>query len=400
MNDNILAASVVARSGDADGQVASALHFARTHFEMDVAYLSEFRGNAAVYHYIEAPHVQMPVRPGGTLPLSETYCQDVLAGRLPELIRDTREEPLALAKAMTHALPVGANISVPVVLGSGRVFGMFGCLRSDPDPTLTDRDVSTLRAVAGVAADRLVPALETRAAQRDIERTIDLALRNGAITTAFQPIFRTGQAKPAGFEALARFAVAPSRPPDQWFADAARAGRSEELELAAIAVALAGLDQLPVDAYLSVNAGPQTILSGGLGPALADHVPERLVLEITEHAQVTDYAALRHALEPLRTRGVRIAVDDAGAGFASLSHILQLSPEIIKLDRALTVSIEADPARRALVSALVHFARDIRADLVAEGIETAQELDCLSSLGVGMFQGYHLGAPLTVEAVD
>jgi EAL domain-containing protein (putative c-di-GMP-specific phosphodiesterase class I) len=117
------------------------------------------------------------------------------------------------------------------------------------------------------------------------------------------------------------------------------------------------------------------------------------VLELTEHVLVSDYEVLAAPLSRLRLSGVRLAVDDAGAGFASLQHILNLAPDIIKLDRALVREIHTDPARASLTSCLVLFADRIGATLVAEGIESEQERDALQDLGVGYGQGFHLGVP-------
>jgi EAL domain-containing protein (putative c-di-GMP-specific phosphodiesterase class I) len=117
------------------------------------------------------------------------------------------------------------------------------------------------------------------------------------------------------------------------------------------------------------------------------------VLEVTEHAQVPDYDALRQALAPLRAAGAKLAIDDAGAGYSSLQHILQLRPDIIKLDMGLTRSVDRDPAKRALAAALCHFARETGCQIVAEGIETEAEFTTLESLGVAKGQGYLLGRP-------
>jgi EAL domain-containing protein (putative c-di-GMP-specific phosphodiesterase class I) len=90
---------------------------------------------------------------------------------------------------------------------------------------------------------------------------------------------------------------------------------------------------------------------------------------------------------------VRLAVDDAGAGFATLQHILRLQPDLIKLDLSLTRDIDKDPVRRALASSLVSFAREINAQLIAEGVETAEELETIRALGIAFGQGYHLARP-------
>ena len=123
--------------------------------------------------------------------------------------------------------------------------------------------------------------------------------------------------------------------------------------------------------------------------------PRDLVIEITEHAAVDDYEALATALRRHRAAGLRIAVDDAGAGYASLRHILKLRPDFIKIDLSLVRDIHLDPVRQALVTALVTFASTVGAVLVAEGVEAQAELDMLVGLGVRHMQGYLLCPPCT-----
>ena len=131
--------------------------------------------------------------------------------------------------------------------------------------------------------------------------------------------------------------------------------------------------------------------------ALISRFPlKRIVLEVTEHTSVPDYEKLTAVLQPLWQQGVRIAVDDAGAGYSSLRHILDLQPDLIKLDIGLTRSIDLDPARRALASALIGFARETGSQIIAECVETASELDALRKLGVERAQGYYLGRPMTL----
>jgi EAL domain-containing protein (putative c-di-GMP-specific phosphodiesterase class I) len=125
----------------------------------------------------------------------------------------------------------------------------------------------------------------------------------------------------------------------------------------------------------------------------------RIVMELTEQVKVDDYPRLSSALTELRLMGVRLAIDDTGAGFASLAHILKLGPDIIKLDRELTCGIDHDPVRRALAAALVTFAAHTGADIIAEGIETAAELEVLQGLGIRYGQGYFLGRPTSVDSI-
>jgi len=168
---------------------------------------------------------------------------------------------------------------------------------------------------------------------------------------------------------------------------------------AAFAAALTEVGRLPGAGSLWLNLSPGTVVSPGLHRELGDVAVDRLVLEITEHARVEDYDALDAALAPLRARGLRLAVDDAGAGFASLRHILRLAPDVIKVDMTVTRGIDTDRARRALTSALVAFGSETGAEIVAEGIETQAELEALRGLGIRYGQGYLLGrpGPLAIE---
>src|SRR6185369_16885135 len=149
--------------------------------------------------------------------------------------------------------------------------------------------------------------------------------------------------KVVGYEALTRFAT--EQDPSQAFAAAARVGLGVELELATLSAALHVADALPADAYLSLNASPDFITSGKLAVLLAGKA-RRIVLEITEHVAIADYPGIRHAIELLGPN-IRLAVDDAGAGFASFRHILELAPDFVKLDMGLVRDIDSDPARQA-----------------------------------------------------
>jgi EAL domain-containing protein (putative c-di-GMP-specific phosphodiesterase class I) len=214
----------------------------------------------------------------------------------------------------------------------------------------------------------------------------------------FQPIYCLDTGDIVGAEALARFSDSGSRGPDAWFAEAAQVGLGTDLELAAVHSALRALPHLPGDLYLAVNVSPETVVSEKLARLLADVPPGRLVLEITEHAIIQDFVLLREALQPLRER-VLIAVDDAGAGYAGLHHILNIAPDIIKLDMVLTRGIDSDPARRALAAALIGFAVNTNSRIVAEGVETQAELTALRQLGTDAAQGYFLQRPQPLHAL-
>jgi EAL domain-containing protein (putative c-di-GMP-specific phosphodiesterase class I) len=200
--------------------------------------------------------------------------------------------------------------------------------------------------------------------------------------------------RPIGVEALARFATLPPRPPDVVFAEAAAIGQGIEPEIAALTAALPTLERLPRDLFLSINVSPQTILGPELGTALIGTALDRVVLEITEHAAVDEYARLATALAPLREAGVRVAIDDAGAGHASFRHVVDISPDIIKLDLGITRHIDRDRSRRALAAALIGFARETGALIIAEGVERAAEFEVLRDLGIDAVQGYYVARPM------
>jgi EAL domain-containing protein (putative c-di-GMP-specific phosphodiesterase class I)/AmiR/NasT family two-component response regulator len=230
---------------------------------------------------------------------------------------------------------------------------------------------------------------ERRVALERMER----AITGDGIHMVFQPIFDLQQHRPVGFEALARFTLEPRRTPDVWFDEAAALGVGPDLELTALRLAMAEIGSIPDGAYLAVNISPATAMSRQFQEGVTDIDPGRVVLEITEHAKVEDYEALAECLRAVRARGARLAIDDAGAGFASLRHTLLLAPDVIKLDISLTQNIHSDRARRALATALISFASEIEAAIVAEGIETQEQMDTLRSLGVEYGQGYFLARP-------
>jgi EAL domain-containing protein (putative c-di-GMP-specific phosphodiesterase class I) len=200
-------------------------------------------------------------------------------------------------------------------------------------------------------------------------------------------------------ESLSRFDVEPRRPPDAWFKAAHDAGVGLVLELRAIENALGALSQLPLEVSLSLNASPDLLVSGRFDEALSGLELSRVVLEITEHASVLDYDALLSALAPLRARGARLAIDDAGAGYASMRHILNLRADVIKLDMSLTRDIDKDAGRRALAKGLIAFAHEIQSTITAEGVETQAELATLRALGADKVQGYFLGKPRALEEI-
>lgn len=228
-----------------------------------------------------------------------------------------------------------------------------------------------------------------------VRRVLDERL----LQMVFQPIYSLRDGQLMAVEALARFpATEPAWSTDVWFSQAEQAGLGVALELEAARAALRAAKQLPDTVAVSINASP-SLLNDPRMHEMLDRTQGRLVIvEITEHVIVDDYVVLDRALASLRHRGVRIAVDDAGAGFASLRHILRLTPDIIKLDISLTQNVRDDHVRRAMAAALVQFARETETMLVAEGVETQSDLATWQDIGAHGAQGYLLGRPGPVTA--
>ncbi|MBU0563772.1 EAL domain-containing protein [Stutzerimonas kunmingensis] len=373
------------------------LHAVRTHLGMDVAFISEFRGGSRIFRYLDGNFVPLQLEVGACDPLDDSYCQRVLDGRLPELIQNAATLPEALAMPVTKALPVGAHLSVPLRFSDGRLYGTFCCFSTTPDNSLNERDLNTLRLFADFAGRLLERHALNEIRYAETLTRIRSVLEQRAYSVVYQPIVHLVENRIVGHEALARFTDEPVRSPDKWFAEAGLVGLQQELEVALIEAALHDFDQLPADSYLSLNVSPETILAGALGTVLADQPLARLMLEVTEHASVQDYSQLAEALEPLRSKGLRLAVDDAGAGYASFRHILKLKPDVIKLDSSLIRNVDSDTGCRALAAALIRFAEETGCKVVAEGVETQEELAMLRRLEVNKAQGYLIGRPMPLH---
>jgi len=375
------------------------LNAVRTHLQMDVAFVSEFGQRDRVFRYVVGKGERIMFRPGDSMPLDDGYCQRVVQGRIPQLIPDTSAVPSLASIPDTAAVPIGSHISVPITLRDGRTYGTFCCFSFRPNLTLDSRDLQMMRAFADLLAYQIDGDLAALSEHNAKVERVTAVLEMGQPTMVYQPICRLDDPQVVGVECLSRFDLEPKRPPDQWFAEAAEIGLGIRLELNAILTALSELQDVAGDFYVSLNVSPATIISGDILGYLDGIDYRRIVLEVTEHSLVEDYALLQEYLLPLRAQGIRIAVDDAGAGYASMRHVLAIQPEIIKLDMSLTRGIDSDSPRRALASALIRFAHDIGSLVIAEGVETQAESRALRGLGVDDAQGYFLSRPLPLEAL-
>lgn len=396
-----------------DSSYADAVHslltVARTQLRMQVAWVSEFVGSEQVLRFVDAePGADAPPE-GSTLPLSGSFCARVLDGRFPRLIPDAREVPETALLDVTASLHIGAYVGVPLLGPTGAVVGMLCAIDGEPCAGLDDRDVRALVLLAQVVHDlqqRAVSVAEAHTQRERLLRAVQDVVHGRGRRAVLQPIVDLLSGQAVAAEGLTRFSAphplqasaTKTSHAGQWFDDAARLGVREDLELATAVAVLDLLDAVPPTVALCVNLGPQTLLTDRLTTLLQGRDLSRVVLEITEHAPVQDYDALSAALRPYRAAGLRLAVDDAGAGYASLRHVLAMEPDLLKIDMALTRGADTDVARRTLLTALAGFAATTGCRLVAEGVETPGELAAIASCGITLVQGFVLARPSAMPA--
>jgi EAL domain-containing protein (putative c-di-GMP-specific phosphodiesterase class I) len=376
--------------------VDKALRAVRRHLSMDIAFVSQFGGTDRVMRHVDAANHDI-LKPGMAIPLDAGYCKHIVEGRLPGLIPNTSRVPLAMKIPETTAIPIGAHLSVPIWMSDGSLYGTLCCFSHQPDESLGHRDLQFMNVFADLLADRLETDMVADRHRDEKRARIERVFTHEELSVVYQPIYSMGDGTVSGVECLSRFRGAFHATPDKWFADAADIGMGPQLEAYAIRRALLQAASLPEEVYLAVNGSPELFMSNELAHALEGVDPSRVVLEVTEHANVSDYRQLWNSLAVWRNRGMRVAIDDAGAGYASMRHILDLQPEYIKLDMSLVRNIDSDARRRALAAALIAFAREIGSAVTAEGVETAGELQALRNLGVDKVQGFHMSRPVLLH---
>ncbi len=371
----------------------------RGHLGVEIAFVSRYvEGEARELTHVSTD-LDLPMGPGFREPREDSYCWHILNGRLPELIQDPADFPLTQQLAITGFLPVGCHINTPLRLADGTVWGSFCALGRQPDRSMNARDLAILKSFAGLAAERIESALEGEMRNSEARARVESMLDGHGVSTFQQPIIALATGRAVGVECLSRFPDLTKRGPEAWFDDAALVGLGKELEMTAVRCALDSLGHIPEGIYATINVSPQTVASGALRELLETVEARNLVIEITEHCQVDDFDELAREIAALR-EFARIAIDDVGTGYSGLRHIVDLQPDILKMDMVLTRGIEADPARKAMTAALVQLAREIGCTLVAEGIETEHEARVMKRLGVDCGQGYLYSRPLPVVAAQ
>ena len=278
---------------------------------------------------------------------------------------------------------------------AGRSIGVLAVGTLDPRAVhVLERHLTALAHIGALASGLLGPGLAAHQRDADLRTQIERIIAERSFAPAFQPIVRLADGEPIAYEALTRFGD--GGPPERRFADAEAIGLGIALETATLRAAAESAEALPPDAILSVNVSPAFVIGHGSVTELVARASRPIVLEITEREPIEDYGAFREAVAGLDV-ACDWAVDDAGAGYASLRHIIELRPRYVKLDRGLVTGINADPIRQALVAGMLHFATSIGVEIIAEGVETEAERLTLKALGVALGQGFLFGRPAPAD---
>lgn len=372
------------------------VELAHCHLGLDAVVLAELAAAGHVRRAVAGDVSSFATVAEGDDPFAEAeYCRRLVAGEIPNLIHDASTDQRVAELYATRQARIGSFIGVAVRLSDGTPYGALCGLSHAADRTLDERDVRFMSMLGELIVDDLD---EQRTAERlhaDIMRLID----SESVDVAYQPILEVEEpGRCLGIEALARFPN-PFGPPDVTLAAARTVGLALELERLAIREAWKIIPALGPQQFLALNVSPDALVELARRANLRVDLPlTQLVVEITEHAAVESYGDLHAQLAPLREQGLRIAVDDAGAGFASLRHVLELRPDFIKVDRSLIHGIADDHARRVAVSAFLSLALDLGSTVVAEGVERPDDLSTVRELGLQAVQGYLLARPTTSRA--
>lgn len=340
----------------ADEAIQRILRTLRTQLDLDVAFVSQIGNGRQVVRYVD----------------TDTTGTGVVVGA---------QDP-------------GTHLGVPVTLSDGTAYGTLCCFSTSVKTKVDDDAALAMRLMSALIAN-FIDDVEARR-HRDEKRRRQLCsiTADRDLTMVFQPIVGVPDRQFAGFEALARFPRLAQNPLEV-FNDAWALGVGIDLEIKAVRAALGYFRLLSASMFMTVNVSPITLTN----PAFYSMIEQsrvsahRMVIEVTEHAAVSDYDALLTATAQLRCLGVRLAIDDVGMGFSGLNHIVRVQPDIIKLDAGLVRDVDSNVAKQAMVEALVSFAARTSTMVIAEGVETEAELACVAEIGVTHAQGYLIRRP-------
>ena len=376
-------------------QVAELLRTAKDSLGLSLTFLSRLDGQT---QHLEIVESSLPIfHDGQTQPQATSFCQAILDGKLPPVIPNVAKLPEAKRLPAARFPRIRSYVSVPVTLSDGTLYGTFCAAGFTADKELAKRDQALMEVLASAAATIIEPGIQERRREAGIRARLQPIVSAGGPRIVLQPIVSLADGRRVGAEALSRFPEEWGQAPDEVFADAASINAGTLLEILVFRRAAALLRE--VDGYVAINFSPETLLDPGCRELLSDLPADRVLIELSEHDPVVDYDGLRVALESLRGAGMRLAIDDVGAGYSSLRHILMTTPDVIKLDRSIVAGAASDPVLRTLVRSLTDFGHGCGAAVVAEGVETAADALALRDAGVDHGQGWYFGRPGPPEAL-
>jgi EAL domain-containing protein (putative c-di-GMP-specific phosphodiesterase class I) len=380
----------------AEQQIAELLLTAKKSLRLSVAFLSRLDGTTQHLEVVESS-VPFLFQEGYQQKQDVTLCQAILDKKLPAVIPNLAEHPEAMKLPAARMPRLRSYVSVPVTLSDGSLYGTFCAAGLTSDKDLTKRDRSLMDVLASAASVIIEPEVRAQERRAEIEGRLNPVLAHGGPTVVLQPIVDLATGVRTGAEALSRFPAEWAKAPDVCFGEAHSVGLGHRLELMALRRAADHLAD--VDGYVSMNVSPATLLTPEFSVLMHTMPLDRVLLELSEHDQVEDYDAVAAALAPFRAGGMRLAIDDVGAGFSSLRHIVLTAPDVLKIDRSIVAGLDDDPVLTTLVRSLVDFGRGLHATVVAEGVETAAEAAALREVGVDLGQGWYFGRPGPPEAL-
>ena len=382
---------------DVDQQIGELLRTAKTSLKMSATFLTRMDGTTQHLEVVESS-IPLLFAEGARVKQETSLCQAVRDGELPPVMPDLKAFPAAMALPAARLPRIRSFVTVPVTLSDGTLYGTFCAAGLTSDPELTERDRALMEVLASAAATLVEPGLRERTRAEEIEARLAPVIADGGPVVLLQPIVDLATGVRIGAEALSRFPREWGKAPDVCFAEAHSVDLGHRLELLALERAAEHL--AVASGYVAMNVSPATFLHPGCAALLRRLPLDRVLLELSEHDQVEDDAALDAVLAPLRAAGLRLAIDDVGAGFSSLRHIVMTSPDVLKLDRSIVDGVAGDPVLRTLVRAMVDFAHGCGAKVVAEGVETEQDAAALLELEVDLGQGWYFGRPGPAASLD
>lgn len=377
--------------------ISSLIRSVRSRLRMEVGFISEFSDDQRIFRFVDCGRDADIVAQNSCGPLEDSFCEMIADGRLSQLVPDTRSSGEMDMVPEFASIPVASHVSVPVELSDGSTYGTFCVFSRYSMPSLNNRSLTMVRVFADVIASLIEDSRSSQSQAQARREYIMQLLNEDKLMLYAQPVYSLASDQIEGYELLSRVSDDIELSPAEIFLDAERLGLSSLIGMRVLDKAREALAALPAHHYVAINVTPSFLMDVDMTTWFEPADRDRIVLEITEHDAISDYIGLQERLAPLRKAGMRLAIDDAGAGYASFRHILKLGPDVVKLDMSLIRDIDCLPEKQALVAALYSFALNQGYRLIAEGVETEPELKLLKQLSISCGQGFLLSRPQPIS---